>query len=148
VALFLVTGKDPGDLFSCHSCDNVMCCNGGHMFAGTQQDNMDDCVRKGRQATGDNASSRKWPESRKRGKDSHLSKITHADAELILYLGRDAIAAGRTAIHRKLPKGLVPSIKAAHPEVGLCNIHIARILRRQVWATVPIPDHDPLRVAA
>ena len=33
-----------------HHCDNPPCCNPHHLFVGTQQDNVDDKVRKGRQA--------------------------------------------------------------------------------------------------
>ena len=33
---------------ACHRCDNRRCCNPHHLFIGTQQDNVDDMVRKGR----------------------------------------------------------------------------------------------------
>ena len=32
----------------CHRCDNTLCINPSHMFEGTQQDNMEDMVSKGR----------------------------------------------------------------------------------------------------
>jgi hypothetical protein len=42
----------------CHSCDTPLCCNPKHLFIGTTQDNKDDMVRKGRQASGDQVASR------------------------------------------------------------------------------------------
>lgn len=35
-----------------HACDNPYCVNPDHLFVGTQQDNVDDKVRKNRQAKG------------------------------------------------------------------------------------------------
>ena len=38
----------PPEIFICHKCDNPKCCNPKHLFAGTNQDNVDDRESKGR----------------------------------------------------------------------------------------------------
>ena len=43
---------DPGDQFVLHACDNPPCVNPHHLRLGTQQDNADDTVRRGRTARG------------------------------------------------------------------------------------------------
>lgn len=48
----LVKGEIPDGLDVCHSCDNRRCINPEHLFLGTRLDNMQDAVRKGRQAKG------------------------------------------------------------------------------------------------
>jgi hypothetical protein len=50
-AHFLATGEKPEVV--CHSCDNPPCCNPRHLFSGTLQSNMADCVAKGRHARGE-----------------------------------------------------------------------------------------------
>jgi len=50
VAWMLWRGEIPVRLQVCHSCDNTLCVNPNHLFLGTQQDNIDDMMKKGRDA--------------------------------------------------------------------------------------------------
>ena len=49
IAAFLVNGPPPDDsLFTCHVCDNRLCCNPLHLFYGDMTDNQRDASAKGR----------------------------------------------------------------------------------------------------
>jgi len=47
-AFFETFGSIPEKAFICHHCDNPLCVNPGHLFAGSRQDNVDDMMSKGR----------------------------------------------------------------------------------------------------
>lgn len=55
-----------------HKCDNRKCVNPNHLFPGTNQDNMDDMVKKGRSNSGDQA-----------GEKNPRSKLNNSDVLLI-----------------------------------------------------------------
>lgn len=48
VAWMLVKGSIPDGMVVCHACDNPRCCNPSHLFLGTNRDNTQDMIRKGR----------------------------------------------------------------------------------------------------
>ena len=50
VSLAISGVRVPTDKQACHHCDNPVCVNPEHLFLGTPDDNVQDCVRKGRQA--------------------------------------------------------------------------------------------------
>lgn len=52
IAYMAFRGRIPAGMFLCHHCDNRACFNPDHLWVGTRQDNVDDMVRKGRQARG------------------------------------------------------------------------------------------------
>lgn len=47
-AYILTYGHIPDEILVCHSCDNPPCCNPQHLFLGTEKDNFNDAVSKGR----------------------------------------------------------------------------------------------------
>jgi hypothetical protein len=48
LAYHLVNGSIPDGMDILHKCDNPPCCKPEHLFPGTQKDNVDDMMKKGR----------------------------------------------------------------------------------------------------
>jgi hypothetical protein len=73
-------GTIPGKLSVLHKCDERACVRPGHLFLGTQTDNMQDAKRKGRLLTprGDRNGSSLHPESRAYGERNGQAVLTDA----------------------------------------------------------------------
>lgn len=67
-------GPIPDGLLVRHKCDNPCCCNPEHLEVGTQADNMQDCVKRGRHS--------KPPVFK--GEANHKTKLTEEDVKFIL----------------------------------------------------------------
>ncbi len=74
---FVITNSDT-KLQVCHYCNNPPCCNPKHLYAGTQKDNVQQCIAEGRFTRGDNC-----------GEKQGHAKLTEADVREIrrLYAG-------------------------------------------------------------
>ena len=59
---WIIAFGDPGKLLVCHKCDIPLCVNPKHLFIGTNKDNSEDMVAKGRWRGG-------------QGESSYLSKL-------------------------------------------------------------------------
>ena len=52
VSWMMANGPISGNLLVCHKCDVKSCVRPDHLFLGTNKDNADDCVNKGRNTRG------------------------------------------------------------------------------------------------
>ena len=75
VSYEIFKGPIKSGLNVCHSCDNPNCVNPSHLWLGTQMENVQDMIKKGRQAMGDKVANK--------GEKNPAAKITAIQAEEI-----------------------------------------------------------------
>lgn len=101
VSYILTYGEIPNGLIVRHFCDNRWCVNPQHLVIGTQKDNVDDALRRGRFARGERSRLRKYPETNPmylypdkacRGEKNGNAKLTLDEATEI----RRLLSQGRT----------------------------------------------------
>lgn len=118
----LTHGPIPDGLLVLHHCDNPPCVNPAHLWLGTDADNIQDCVRKGRKnpATGDRSGSRRHPERVPRGSGSGMSKLTEADIPAIIAARVDG-----------------ESIRSIATRLGVTKTTIGSVLSGKSWRHCP-----------
>jgi len=141
VAWSRTNGPIPAGLFVLHSCDSRYspsdftyrkCCNPAHLFLGTNQDNMDDMVKKGRSAKGKRNGSKTHPDRLPRGQRNGA----HVHPERVVRGERNRFA--------KLTEVDVLEIRAVYAKGGIStralaerfNVHqvtVSCIVRRKTW---------------
>lgn len=112
-------GPIPEGMFVLHKCDVRACVNPGHLFLGSNRDNVDDMLKKGRQRKGDNHPARIDPSRQVRGERHGQAKMT---TEKVIEL-RQLLANGFS-----LPK--------ASKRFGICEKTVMDIRARRIWKHV------------
>jgi hypothetical protein len=114
-----------------HTCDNPPCCNPAHLFQGTQQDNIADMVRKGRQSCGRGPRKPEWYQ---RGNahwtHKHPERLTrgerHANSKLMDAQIRD--------IRKRASAGELHRVIAL--DYAVSRSLVGAICRGEVWSHV------------
>lgn len=113
-AMWAIThGHVPDDLHVCHTCDNPPCCNPDHLFLGTDFDNVQDCIAKGR----------KTPPPHPSGEQNNRAKLSDADVVDI----RERFV--RNYAPRKTGGGYRSNAHELADEFGVTDANIRMIIR-------------------
>jgi hypothetical protein len=114
-------GSIPHGRYVLHRCDNRRCCNPSHLFVGTQQDNMDDMLAKGREGMG---------EAKAHHGSAHgRAKLTEADV-LAIRAGTAGKAFGRDPQTGRL---VGRGARDLAERYGVSVATINQIARRHIW---------------
>lgn len=147
-------GEIPDGMLVCHRCDTPGCVLVAHLFLGTTQDNADDMVSKGRQATGSSHGSALHPErvacGDRNGSRRHPEKRLWSDSHA-LRLRPELVPRGETHGSSKLTEASVRAIRSTYVAGGtiysdLATLYsvskstIACVIQRKTWAHVKDPS--------
>jgi len=119
ITWFLEHGSIPLGKFICHNCDNPPCCNSNHFFLGTSKENIQDAVKKGRMASGDEHYLRVSPGKVPRGERNGNRKLTNL---------------GVLEIRKRYSSGEVQWVIAE--DFGITTRQVRRVVSKESWAHV------------
>lgn len=131
VSYEMAYGPIPDGLMVLHDCDRFyapgdisyrLCVRPDHLFLGTAADNMADCKQKGRHAVGLRNGAYTKPESRQRGENSGMSKLT--DSQVV-------------EIRRRYKAGGISQEKLGK-EYGVTQPLVKEIVHGRIWKHLPI----------
>lgn len=105
-------GRFPTGLCVCHTCDNRLCVRPSHLFLGTDLDNSNDKIAKGRLRTGVSL-----------GEKHGCAKLTAAQ---VIEMRRLHATGGYT-------------FRSLGQRFNVTDVLAHKIVRRQLWASIPEP---------
>lgn len=105
----LAFGTIPAHMNVLHVCDNPKCVNPAHLFLGSQQDNVDDCMRKGRHK----------PPKKLKGSANPMAKLSEYEVRAIKKLTRSGEQ------HAEIGK-----------LYGISAGYVGKIHREEIWSHV------------
>jgi len=108
-----------------HTCDNRRCCNPAHLRIGTQQDNIDDMIQKGRAAPSE--------AKRRLGSAHGRAKLAEADVIEIRRLASSVNGSQRDQDSGRFKRTSVSELAERY---GVSKGLISQILKRRIWTHV------------
>jgi hypothetical protein len=121
VVYALMVGDVPAELDVLHSCDNRACGNHRHLFLGTQRDNMQDMIGKGRG---------NWPVGRRNAAQLYPERLARGERQGNAKLTADQVREIRALAEAGMMR------KDIAVRFGVSHMAISKIVLRQSWAHI------------
>lgn len=112
----LYHGKIPEDMVVMHKCDNILCVNPEHFQLGTQKDNIQDMIKKGRKNPA-------------KGESIGIAKVNNEIARQIIYM-------------RYVQKMKIIDIRN---KFNLAHATTSYVINFKTWTHITIPYYNLLR---